>query len=128
MSLLPQQNWQMARAALTNKETSMHPTLTAIAAITLTVVTTPALAGGPFDFNASPFNYQNSEFNYDNSPYNYRNSPYNFDNSPYNYGSQNGVFDNSGRRIGYEVQSPSGVINIFDNQGNRIGYQPARRR
>lgn len=106
----------------------MHPALTAIVAIVLTTITAPALAGGAFDFNASPFNYQNSEFNYDNSPYNYRNSPYNFDNSPYNYGSQNGVFDNSGRRIGYEVQSPSGVINIFDNQGNRIGYQPAKRR
>lgn len=98
------------------------------AAVAIAATPLATLADGAFDYNASPFNYQNSEFNYDNSPYNYRNSPYNYDNSPYNHGSNNGVFDNSGRRIGYGVEAPSGVINLFDNQGKRIGYQPAKRR
>jgi hypothetical protein len=39
----------------------------------------------------------------------------------------NGVYDNSGSRIGYEVKAPSGVTNYFDNSGNRIGYTPAKR-
>ena len=73
----------------------------------------------------SPFNYNNSQFNYNNSPYNYNNSPYNYNNSPNNYNANNGVYDNSGNRIGYETQSPTGVTNIFDNNGNRIGYAPA---
>lgn len=103
-------------------------TRAAAAALSIAATALPALADGTLDYNASPFNYQNSEFNYDNSPYNYRNSPYNYDNSPYNTRSHNGVFDNTGKRIGYEVQAPSGVTNIFDNQGNRIGYQPAKRR
>ena len=108
----------------------MTRNITRLAAIALAITATasPAFADGALDYNASPFNYQNSEFNYDNSPYNYRNSPYNYDNSPYNSRSGNGVFDNTGKRIGYEVQAPSGVVNIFDNQGNRIGYQPAKRR
>jgi len=107
----------------------MPPTLTRLAAaVAIAAAPLPALADGAFDYNASPLNYQNSEFNYENSPYNYRNSPYNYDNSPYNARSGNGVFDNSGRRIGYGVEAPSGVINLFDNQGNRIGYQPAKRR
>jgi hypothetical protein len=42
-----------------------------------------------------------------------------------NYNSTNGVYDNSGNRIGYQTQSPSGVTNVFDNNGNRIGYSPA---
>ena len=62
-----------------------------------------------------------------NSPYNMRNSPYNMDNSPYNMNATNGVYDNSGNRIGYEVKAPSGVTNYFDNSGNRIGYTPAKR-
>ena len=79
------------------------------------------------NFDNSPYNMQNSAFNMDNSPYNMRNSPYNMENSQYNLNSKNGVYDNSGNRIGYEVQAPSGVTNIFDNQGNRIGYSPSKR-
>ena len=65
--------------------------------------------------------------NLDNSPYNMQNSPYNMDNSAYNVNSKNGVYDNTGNRIGYEVKAPSGVTNYFDNSGNRIGYTPAKR-
>ena len=75
----------------------------------------------------SPYNMQNSPYNMDNSPYNMRNSPYNMDNSRYNMNSTNGVYDNSGNRIGYEVKAPSGVTNYFDNSGNRIGYTPAKK-
>jgi len=78
-------------------------------------------------FDNSPYNMQNSPFNIDNSPYNMRNSPYNMDNSPYNVSSKNGIYDNSGNRIGYEVKAPSGVTNYFDNSGNRIGYTPVKR-
>jgi len=87
-----------------------------------------AMSNPTFDFNASPLNYQNSDLNYENSPLNYRNSPLNYDNSALNPRSGNGIYNSEGHRIGYEVQAPSGVVNIFDNQGNRIGYQPARRR
>ena len=55
---------------------------------------------------------------------NFNNSPNNFNNSPNNFSATNGVYDNRGNRIGYEVQAPSGVINYFDNSGNRIGYKP----
>ena len=48
----------------------------------------------------------------------------NFNNSPNNFGSTNGVYDNRGNRVGYEVPAPSGVINYCDNSGNRIGYKP----
>ena len=65
--------------------------------------------------------------NFDSSPYNMRNSPYNMDNSAYNTSATNGVYDNSGNRIGYEVKAPSGVTNYFDNSGNRFGYTPAKR-
>ena len=75
----------------------------------------------------SPYNMQNSPYNMDNSPYNMRNSPYNMDNSPYNASATNGVYDNTGNRIGYEVKAPSGVTNYFDNTGNRIGYTPAKK-
>jgi len=44
-----------------------------------------------------------------------------------NYNSTNGVYDNTGNRIGYEVQSPQGVTNIFDNNGNRVGYSPSKK-
>lgn len=74
----------------------------------------------------SPYNMQNSPYNMDNSPYNMRNSPYNMDNSAYNANATNGVYNNSGSRIGYEVKAPSGVTNYFDNSGNRIGYTPAK--
>ena len=60
---------------------------------------------------------QNSPYNMDNSPYNMRNSPYNMDNSAYNASATNGVYNNSGNRIGYEVKAPSGVTNYFDNTG-----------
>ena len=73
----------------------------------------------------SPYNYNNSPLNYNNSPLNYNNSPLNYQNSPLNYNSNNGVYDNSGNRIGYEVKAPSGVTNVFDNSGNRMGYSPA---
>jgi len=56
-----------------------------------------------------------------------RNSPYNMDNSPYNASAKNGVYDNNGNRVGYEVKAPSGVTNYFDNSGNRIGYTPSKR-
>lgn len=77
------------------------------------------------NFDNSPLNFQNSALNFDNSSLNFRNSPLNFDNSPLNYNSINGVYDNKGNRLGYEVRSPQGVTNIYDNKGNRTGYVPA---
>ena len=82
----------------------------------------------PLNWNDSPLNYQNSELNYNNSSLNYNNSPLNYQNSPMNYNSNNGVYDNGGNRIGYEVKSPQGVTNYFDNTGNRIGYTPNKNR
>jgi hypothetical protein len=61
------------------------------------------------------------------SIYNFENSPNNFNNSANNFGATNGVYDGKGNRVGYEVQSPTGVTNFFDNNGNRIGYTPSRR-
>ena len=78
-------------------------------------------------YENSPYNYNNSPYNYDNSEYNYKNSPYNYNNSQYNTQSGNGVYDNSGNRIGYETKSPTGVTIIYDNSGNRIGYKPQGR-
>ena len=52
----------------------------------------------------------------------------NFDNSRLNYNSNNGVYDNNGQRLGYEVKAPGGVTNYFDKSGNRIGYSPAQGR
>jgi hypothetical protein len=75
----------------------------------------------------SPYNYNNSPLNYNNSSLNYNNSPLNYQNSPLNYNSNNGVYDNTGNRIGYEVKAPTGVTNVFDNQGNRIGYSPSKK-
>jgi hypothetical protein len=83
--------------------------------------------GQTTNFDNSPYNMQNSPYNMDNSPYNMRNSPYNMDNSPYNVNATNGVYDNTGNRIGYEVKAPSGVTNYFDNSGNRIGYTPSKK-
>jgi len=60
------------------------------------------------------------------SAYNFENSPNNFNNSPNNFGATNEVYDGKGNRVGYEVQSPTGVTNFFDNNGNRIGYRPNR--
>ena len=83
-----------------------------------------ALAQQANNWNTSPNNWNNSVNNWDNSSNNWNNSPNNWNNSPNNWNSNNGVYDNSGRRIGYETQSPSGVTNVYDNQGNRIGYSP----
>lgn len=77
--------------------------------------------------HAQVTSWENSPMNYQNSPMNYENSPMNYNNSPMNYNSNNGVYDNSGKRIGYEVTAPSGVTNVFDSNGNRIGYSPAKR-
>jgi hypothetical protein len=86
-----------------------------------------ALAQGVMNFNNSPNNWVNSPNNFDNSPNNWANSPNNFNNSPNNFGATNGVYDNRGNRVGYEVTAPSGVINYFDNSGNRTGYKPSGR-
>ena len=83
--------------------------------------------GQTYNLNNSPYNIENSPYNMENSPYNMRNSPYNMDNSQYNINSKNGIYDNSGNRVGYEVKAPSGVTNYFDNSGNRIGYTPSKR-
>lgn len=99
-----------------------------MALISLLVASCSAQAQQAMNFNDSPYNYQNSQNNYDNSPYNYQNSPYNYDNSAYNYSANNGVYDNSGNRIGYEVRAPSGVTNIYSNDGRRMGYVPAPQR
>jgi hypothetical protein len=72
-----------------------------------------ALAQGVMNFNYSPNNWVNS--------------PNNFNNSPNNFGATNGVYDNRGNRISYEVPAPSGVINYFVNSGNRIGYKPSNK-
>jgi len=92
----------------------------------LVAISSPSLAQAT-NMDNSPYNMQNSPYNMDNSPYNMRNSPYNMENSPYNASSTNGVYDNSGNRIGYEVKAPSGVTNYFDNSGNRIGYTPSKK-
>jgi hypothetical protein len=86
-----------------------------------------AMAQSVYNFNNSPNNWVNSPNNFDNSSSNWVNSPNNFNNSPNNFGATNGVYDNRGNRIGYEVPAPSGVINYFDNSGNRIGYKPANK-
>ena len=78
-------------------------------------------------FSASSYNWQNSQNNFNNSPYNWQNSPYNYNNSPNNFNATNGVYDNQGNRLAYEVQAPTGVTNYFDNSGNRIGYTPSKR-
>ena len=78
------------------------------------------------NYNDSPLNYKNSELNYNNSPMNYQNSPLNYQNSPLNYNATNGVYDNSGNRVGYETKSSEGVRNYFDNNGNRVGYSPSK--
>jgi hypothetical protein len=83
-------------------------------------------AQGIINFNNSPNNWVNSPNNFDNSSNNWVNSPNNFNNSSNNFSATNGVYDNRGNRIGYEVPAPSGVINYFDNSGNRIGYKPSK--
>ena len=99
-----------------------------LALVSLLIASCSAQAQQALNWNDSPYNYLNSELNYDNSPYNYQNSPYNYDNSAYNYSANNGVYDNRGNRIGYEVQAPSGVTNIYSNDGRRLGYVPTQQR
>lgn len=100
----------------------------AIAAVATLLAGSSASAQQWTNIDSSPYNPDNSQFNPDNSPFNPRNSPYNPDNSPYNPSSTNGVYDNRGNRIGYEVQAPSGVTNIYSNDGRRMGYVPAPQR
>ena len=69
-----------------------------------------ALAQGVMNFNNSPNNWVNSPNNFDNSSNNWVNSPNNFNNSPNNFSATNGVYDNRGNRIGYEVTAPSGSL------------------
>ena len=85
------------------------------------------MAQAVYNWNNSPNNWVNSPNNWENSSNNWVNSPNNFNNSPNNFSSTNGVYDNRGNRIGYEVPAPSGVVNYFDNSGNRMGYKPADR-
>ena len=82
------------------------------------------MAQAVYNWNNSPNNWVNSPNNWNNSPNNWNNSPNNWNNSPNNFSATNGVFDNRGNRIGYEVPAPSGVVNYFDNSGNRMGYKP----
>ena len=74
----------------------------------------------------SPLTYAQfgQAINPNDSPLNPINSPLNPNNSSL---SNNGIFDNSGKRIGYEVKAPSGVVNYFDNSGKRIGYSPTKK-
>lgn len=107
-----------------HKEYSMR-----LLAITLVFLSTFAYGqyGQSLNPNDSPLNPLNSELNPNNSSLNPRNSPLNPNNSPLNPNSTNGVYDNSGNRVGYEVKAPSGVVNYFDNSGNRTGYSPAKK-
>jgi hypothetical protein len=102
-----------------------------VSKLALAFVATSAITTSVFaqvtSWDNSPLNYNNSPLNYNNSPLNYNNSPLNYQNSPLNYNSNNGVYDNTGNRIGYEVKAPTGVTNVFDNQGNRIGYSPSKK-
>jgi hypothetical protein len=85
-----------------------------------------ALAQNSANWNNSPNNWNNSSSNWNNSSSNWNNSPSNWNNSSSNWSATNGVYDNSGNRLGYAVPSPTGVVNYFDNNGNRIGYEPQR--
>ena len=95
--------------------------------IIILLAPTLTLAQGVINFNNSPNNWTNSPNNWDNSPNNWNNSPNNWNNSANNFSATNGVYDNRGNRIGYEVPAPSGVINYFDNSGNRTGFKPSGR-
>jgi len=87
----------------------------------MALIATKACAQTSWENN--PLNYKNSPYNFDNSQYNYKNSQYNWENSPYNLDSKNGIYNNEGNRIGYEVRNSQGTRNIHDNNGNRVGYQ-----
>ena len=99
-----------------------------IAVLSVMIASCNANAQQSSNFNDSPNNFQNSLDNWDNSPNNFNNSPNNWNNSPNNFSATNGVYDNLGNRIGYEVQSPSGVTNVYSNDGRRMGYVPAPQR
>lgn len=99
-----------------------------LAIMSLLIASCSVNAQQAMNWNDSANNFQNSLNNFDNSPNNYINSPNNFDNSPNNFSATNGVYDNRGNRIGYEVQAPSGVTNIYSNDGRRMGYIPAPQR
>ena len=100
----------------------------ALAVLSMLIASCSANAQQAYNFNDSPSNFQNSLDNFNNSPSNFNNSPNNFNNSPNNFNATNGVYDNQGNRIGYEVQAPSGVTNIYSNEGRRMGYVPAQQR
>ena len=100
----------------------------ALALVSLLIASCSANAQQWNNVDSSPYNPVNSLYNPDNSEFNPRNSPYNPDNSAYNPNATNGVYDNQGNRIGYEVQAPSGVTNIYSNDGRRMGYVPAQKR
>jgi hypothetical protein len=76
------------------------------------------------NWDSSQLNYTNSPYNYDNSSNKWENSSQNWNNSQYNYNASNGVYTNSGDRIGYETISSEGTKNYFDNNGSRQGYTP----
>ena len=107
------------------KRPTLHFSLASFGLIA--ALATPLASAQVTSWDNSPLNYNNSPLNYNNSPLNYNNSPLNYENSPLNYNSNNGVYDNTGNRIGYEVKAPTGVTNVFDNQGNRIGYSPSKK-
>ena len=99
-----------------------------LAVVSLLIASCSANAQQAINWNDSPNNFQNSLDNWDNSPNNFNNSPNNWNNSPNNFSATNGVYDNRGNRIGYEVQAPSGVTNVYSNDGRRMGYVPAPQR
>lgn len=99
-----------------------------LAVVSLMIASCSAQAQQAMNWNDSPNNFQNSLNNFDNSPNNFNNSPNNWNNSPNNFSATNGVYDNRGNRIGYEVQAPSGVTNVYSNDGRRMGYVPAPQR
>ena len=98
-----------------------------LSALLISIITSSTCLAQTNNWNNSPSNWDNSPSNWNNSSSNWQNSPSNWQNSQSNWNSTNGVYDNSGNRIGYETQSPTGVTNVFDNNGNRIGYSPSKR-
>jgi hypothetical protein len=72
----------------------------------------------------NPNNWQNSSSNWQNTSQDWRNNPQNWENSAQNYNNANGIYDQSGNRIGYAVPRTDGSgVNYFDNSGHRTGYQ-----
>ena len=100
--------------------------ITATSVISSLLFGTVDLMAQAANWDNSPANWNNSQSNWDNSSANWNNSPSNWNNSSSNWSATNGVYDNQGKRLGYEVQAPTGVTNVFDNNGNRIGYVPSK--